>query len=68
MLGDNSFVLGWFDKVGDDRLLVINLGHQMELRSRGEPLIAPPSDMRWQTLCSSEQPRNWGDGVDRGGL
>ncbi len=47
-----------------DRLLVVNLGSDLSLRSAPEPLLAPPrSGQRWVPLWSSEDPRYGGDGM-----
>lgn len=39
---------------GDDRLLVVNLGPDLDLNPAPEPLLAPPAGKVWQTLWSSE--------------
>ncbi|MBV8201908.1 MAG: malto-oligosyltrehalose trehalohydrolase [Acidobacteria bacterium] len=46
-----------------DRLLVINLGVDLELTPAPEPLLAPPEGARWQVLWSSEDPRYGGAGA-----
>jgi maltooligosyltrehalose trehalohydrolase len=46
-----------------DRLLVINLGADLELTPAPEPLLAPPAGARWQVLWSSEDPRYGGAGA-----
>jgi len=46
-----------------DRLLLINLGADLELDPAPEPLLAPPAGARWQVLWSSEDPRYGGSGA-----
>ena len=46
-----------------DRLLLINLGADLELAPAPEPLLAPPAGARWQVLWSSEDPRYGGAGA-----
>ena len=63
VLGTEAFLLRYFGDVGDDRLLLINLGRDLELRSITDPLLAPPATREWQTLWSSEDPRYGGPGI-----
>lgn len=63
VLGSHSFVLRYFDSLGDDRLLVVNLGPARLLEVAPEPLLAPPSPGRWKTLWSSEAPQYGGPGA-----
>jgi len=62
VLGPRSFVLRYFDSLGDDRLLVVNLGKTLPLEVAPEPLLAPPERGRWKTLWSSEAKRYGGAG------
>jgi maltooligosyltrehalose trehalohydrolase len=62
VLGAHCFVLRFFDSLGDDRLLMINLGTALALVVAPEPLLAPPGPGRWKTLWSSEAPRYGGPG------
>ena len=57
-----SFVLRYFSKENDDRLLVINLGSREDLTPAPEPLLAPPSDCEWEMLWTSESLRYGGPG------
>ena len=41
----------------DDRLLVVNLGSDLEMARVPEPLIAPPFGRRWKLKWSSEDAR-----------
>jgi maltooligosyltrehalose trehalohydrolase len=61
VIGDDAFVLRFFGPEGD-RVLVVNLGHDLALASIAEPLLAPPFGRRWRMLWSSEDLRYGGDG------
>jgi maltooligosyltrehalose trehalohydrolase len=63
VLGPASFVLRYFSKENDDRLLVINLGERQVSEPASEPLLAPPSGCRWETLWTSDSPRYGGAGA-----
>src|SRR5947199_4126206 len=60
VLGPVAFVLRFFGVDGDDRLLVVNLGLDLDLNPAPEPLLAPPEGMVWTTLWSSEDFRYGG--------
>ena len=62
VLGPRAFVLRYLDSLGDDRLLVINLGKTLPLEVAPEPLLAPPGPGGWKTLWSSEAKRYGGAG------
>jgi maltooligosyltrehalose trehalohydrolase len=62
VLGQSAFVLRFFGPEDDDRLLLINLGHDLHLVPAPEPLLAPPEERRWEVLWSSESPRYGGVG------
>jgi len=62
VLGRDSFVLRFFGGLHGDRLLLVNLGRDIELRPLPEPLLAPPADAQWAFLWSSEDPRYAGSG------
>jgi maltooligosyltrehalose trehalohydrolase len=55
-------VLRYFGEA-DDRLLVVNLGCDLDLAPSSEPLLAPPRGARWASLWSSESPRYGGQGT-----
>lgn len=59
-LGTASFVLRYFSKEDDDRLLLVNFGEHQVLHPASEPLLAPPPGYRWETLWTSESPRYGG--------
>ncbi len=74
VLGPAALVLRWFapprgesgspgGHATGDRLLLINLGADLELDPAPEPLLAPPAGARWQVLWSSEEPRYGGAGA-----
>jgi maltooligosyltrehalose trehalohydrolase len=46
-----------------DRLLLINLGRDLDFTPAPEPLLAPPAGARWQVLWVSEDPRYGGSGA-----
>ena len=61
VLGPEALVLRFFGD--DDRLLVVNLGRDLELTPAPEPLLAPPAGSRWHLVWSSEDPRYDGSGA-----
>jgi maltooligosyltrehalose trehalohydrolase len=63
VLRSQSFVLRYFGKERDDRLLVVNLGSREDLKSIAEPLLAPPSGCEWEILWTSESQRYGGPGA-----
>ena len=63
VLGDEAFVLRFFGEDDDDRLLLLNLGLDLNLSPAPEPLLAPPEGMEWRVLWSSEDPRYGGLGA-----
>lgn len=63
VLGDHTFVLRYFSDVGDDRLLIVNLGQIHYLNPCPEPLLAPIQGCGWRILWSSEDPKYGGNGT-----
>jgi maltooligosyltrehalose trehalohydrolase len=63
VLSTHAFVLRWFGGAHGDRLLIVNLGNEQDLRPAPEPLLAPPAHSRWQLLWSSDEPRYDGPGA-----
>lgn len=58
IIGPEAFVLRYFgDDSDSDRLLLINLGNDLDLIPAPEPLLAPPLDARWMPIWSSESIR-----------
>src|SRR5438105_9602088 len=62
VLGTTSFVLRYFSKADDDRLLLVNFGERQMLHPASEPLLAPPLGYTWETLWTSESSRYGGAG------
>jgi maltooligosyltrehalose trehalohydrolase len=63
VLSPQAFVLRFFGDRGADRLLLVNLGIDVQLDPAPEPLLAPPADFEWITLWSSEDPKYGGTGT-----
>jgi maltooligosyltrehalose trehalohydrolase len=63
VLGPEAFVLRYFGEADGDRLLIVNLGGDLELGVLPEPLLAPPAQGGWQLLWASESPRYGGNGA-----
>ena len=57
-----AFVLRYALGSPDDRLLVVNLGAQVEPASLAEPLLAPPDGCDWVVAWSSESVHYGGNG------
>ena len=54
VLGSEAFVIRFFGKEDDDRLLLVNLGRDLSLSPAPEPLLAPPEDCDWTVKWCSE--------------
>jgi maltooligosyltrehalose trehalohydrolase len=66
VLGGEAFALRFFgesDEGRDDRLLLVNLGRDLAFNPAPEPLLAPPADMRWEIVWTSEDVRYGGCGT-----
>jgi maltooligosyltrehalose trehalohydrolase len=63
VLSGEAFVLRFLGGAGDDRLLLVNLGRDLDLRPVPEPLLAPPEGASWRPLWSSEHPDYGGAGT-----
>jgi maltooligosyltrehalose trehalohydrolase len=63
VLGSSAFLLRYFGRKQDDRLLVVNLGVQLHLDPAPEPLLAPPVGCVWEIEWSSEDPKYGGMGT-----
>ncbi|HWB87384.1 MAG TPA: malto-oligosyltrehalose trehalohydrolase [Bryobacteraceae bacterium] len=63
VLASEAFVLRYFGEKGDSRLLIVNLGLDLDFESAPEPLLAPPENQSWRLLWSSEDPRYGGSGT-----
>ncbi|MFZ0916639.1 MAG: malto-oligosyltrehalose trehalohydrolase [Candidatus Udaeobacter sp.] len=62
VLGRLSFVLRYFSETNDDRVLLVNFGESQVLHPVSEPLLAPPTGHKWETLWTSDSPRYGGAG------
>ena len=63
VLAPEAFLLRFFGAEAGDRLLLVNLGGDVDLSPVPEPLLAPPEGGRWTLLWSSELPRYGGQGT-----
>jgi maltooligosyltrehalose trehalohydrolase len=54
VLTNDAFLIRFFDHEDNDRLLIINLGIDVELVPAPEPLLAPPLNKNWEIFWSSE--------------
>ena len=63
VLGPQAFLLRYLDADRGDRLIVVNLGCDLDFTPAREPLIAPPWGCRWRLAWSSESPRYGGQGT-----
>jgi len=61
VIGPRALVLRYSDGGAHDRLLIVNLGGDLDLTPIPEPLLAPPLDAEWRVQWSS-------DAVEYGGL
>jgi maltooligosyltrehalose trehalohydrolase len=62
VLSPDAFCIRWFHEQGD-RLLLVNLGTTFRQAVLPEPLIAPPANMGWRVVWSSEHPTYGGSGT-----
>ena len=62
-IGPEALLLRWFGSGGDDRLLLVNLGRDLDLEPAPEPLLAPPEGRCWRMVWSSDEPRYGGRGA-----
>ena len=60
VFGPASFVLRYFGEDNNDRLVLVNFGESHVLKPAPEPLLAPPSGYKWETLWTSESSRYGG--------
>ena len=64
VLSESAFLLRYFSPdFQHDRLLVINLGADLEMNPSPEPLLAPPNGTHWKELWSSDDARYGGCGT-----
>ena len=63
VLGPEALVVRFFGEAGDDRLLVLNWGQDLQYSPAPEPLLAAPSGRLWRLLWSSDHPDYGGAGI-----
>lgn len=63
VLGAQAFLIRHFGHDCDDRLILVNLGRDLDLTTAPEPLLAPPALCSWNAAWSSEDPRYGGSGM-----
>ena len=63
VLGSSAFVLRFSGGRHGDRLLLVNLGADLDLHVLPEPLLAPFAGTHWALAWSSEHPRYGGSGT-----
>lgn len=63
VIGPSAFVLRYAGEIGNDRLLLVNLGPDLDFRPAPEPLLAPPIEHAWSFRWSSDAPIYGGPGV-----
>jgi maltooligosyltrehalose trehalohydrolase len=63
VLSTSAFVLRYFGGKAGDRLLVVNLGMDLNFDPAPEPLLAPMDERGWDVLWSSELPSYGGCGT-----
>lgn len=62
VLDEHAFVMRLRDAEHGDRLLLVNLGAQVDTRAWAEPLLAPPINRQWRVRWSSNDVRYGGLG------
>jgi maltooligosyltrehalose trehalohydrolase len=63
VLDADCFLMRFLPASGDDRLLLVNFGRDLQFNPAPEPLLAPPAHRRWETIWSSEDPKYGGGGT-----
>ncbi len=64
VLGREIFIIRFFGLTpSNDRLLIINLGRDIQLYPDPEPLSVPPLNRKWKLLWYSEDPKYGGNGA-----
>jgi maltooligosyltrehalose trehalohydrolase len=61
VLSEQAFLLRFHSELGD-RLIVVNLGHDLALEPAPEPLLAPPPGRPWRHVLGSEDVKYGGSG------
>jgi maltooligosyltrehalose trehalohydrolase len=63
VLGEQAFVLRYFNGGRGDRLLLVNFGRDLYRDTAPEPLLAPPAECCWGVRWSSEDLRYGSNGT-----
>jgi maltooligosyltrehalose trehalohydrolase len=63
VLSPGAFVLRYLGGEAGDRLLIVNIGCDIDLRPLPEPLLAPPAESHWVIQWSSSSARYGGEGT-----
>jgi maltooligosyltrehalose trehalohydrolase len=63
VLGPQALVLRYCSPTDDDRLLVVNLGADLNFVPAPEPLLAPVAEGAWTLQWSSDHPDYGGPGI-----
>jgi maltooligosyltrehalose trehalohydrolase len=63
VLAPEAFLLRYLAGADGDRLLIVNLGCDLDLQPVPEPLLAPPAGSRWVTQWSSTSVKYGGQGT-----
>ena len=63
VLAAEAFLLRYSGGRNGDRLLIVHMGCDLDLRPASEPLLAPPAASRWVTQWSSASPKYGGQGT-----
>ena len=56
VIGDAALVMRYFTEEAGHRLVLLNLGRDLQMSVMAEPLLAPPRGQRWVLKWSSEHP------------
>ncbi len=62
-LGHQALALRYSGPMDDDRLLIVNLGPDLDFTPAPEPLLAPIADGSWSLQWSSDHPLYGGPGI-----
>jgi maltooligosyltrehalose trehalohydrolase len=63
VLDGAAFLIRYYGKDDDDRLLIVNLGKDLEFHPIPEPLLAPSTKGPWELMWSSDDPLYGGPGI-----
>jgi maltooligosyltrehalose trehalohydrolase len=63
VIASEAFLLRYLGGADGDRLLLVNLGSDLDVQPVPEPLLAPPLGSRWELQWSSHSPAYGGSGT-----